>query len=288
MSSSTQAAPQALTTPFVPPQSCADQFITTTIYSDFTTTTVLASVPAHPRFSACQPPGWDSGGDNNSILHFSPAVCPSGWTAHALGGYESQAVSTAHCCSSGFALIDYYPFQSVDGISPQSPCVANMTNTSPPSATAFPARSTAAYHLRVHNAWHISWEASDMPSLSPTPPPLPLCETSSVIWSWVPGATVEPGAYLRTSCDDRASGSGSGSGLPSLGVLMVLVVVVPVVFLMILCSCVWVCCRRRRRREREAREAHENGGGPLVRVLGFVEGASEPLEDRSPGEVVAK
>ena len=114
--SSTAAAPQALTTPFVAPQSCADQFVTTSFVSSFywtdystTTVSVLVSGPADSRFSACQPQGWDQG----TRFQFRPAVCPSGWTAYNLEGTRSgvgtpatyiKTFSTAFCCSRYVAL----------------------------------------------------------------------------------------------------------------------------------------------------------------------------------------
>ena len=117
--SSTAAAPHALTTPFVPPQNCSDQFVTTSFESSFywhsgsnTTVSILASGPADYRFAACQPPGWDQG---TSSFHFSPAVCPSGWTAYDLAprfpavispATSQKTVWTAHCCS---RYIPFYP-----------------------------------------------------------------------------------------------------------------------------------------------------------------------------------
>jgi hypothetical protein len=108
MSSPTRATLQALTTPFVPPPNCADQFTTTAFISSYTTGTesgysiisFLASDPADPRFSACQPSGWDRNLDSD--FQFSPAVCPSGWTAYNLGGTVSNPeapFTTAYCCS---------------------------------------------------------------------------------------------------------------------------------------------------------------------------------------------
>lgn len=122
----TSSAPQALTTPFVPPEtlSCADQFITTSFFTshNYTSQTlyVQASVPAAPNFAACQPAGWDR--NRSTMLQFSPAVCPSKWTAYLLAPSKMQSetsiffnstkfetgtttftpyktVTTAYCCS---------------------------------------------------------------------------------------------------------------------------------------------------------------------------------------------
>ncbi|KAK4100218.1 hypothetical protein N658DRAFT_497447 [Parathielavia hyrcaniae] len=255
MSSPTRAAPQALTTPFVPPPSCANQFITTSFVSSSTTVTVLASGPADARFSACQPPGWDSGGESSGLngFRFSPAVCPSGWTAYNLGGTMLSDVTTAYCCSSGFTHSLYW--NQIDGISPTA-CFANISDTTAPTATASSALSPHGF--RVHNAWHISWEASDIPSLSPTPPPFATCITSPVIRSWVPGATVEPDAFLVPEGVECNDGTSRWSKAQTASFFF-LIVGLPTIILAIVVTCLVVCCCRRRRRVREGRERE---GGP--------------------------
>jgi hypothetical protein len=97
--------PHTLTTPFVPPPDCRDQFITTTYTVQSSVITLLASGPLDPRFAACQPSGWDVG---PTSFQFSPAVCPSGWGAYRLGfttsrlhesGASYSTFTTAYCCS---------------------------------------------------------------------------------------------------------------------------------------------------------------------------------------------
>ncbi len=103
---STTAVLQALTTPFVAPPDCADQFLTyRSTYYNSAVTTILASGPADSRFASCQPSGWNAG----PSFQFSPAVCPSGWTAYDVGGTISAIIepatthtrtfTTAYCCS---------------------------------------------------------------------------------------------------------------------------------------------------------------------------------------------
>jgi hypothetical protein len=102
----TTAVLQALTTPFVAPPGCADQFLTyLSTYYNSAVTTILASGPADSRFASCQPSGWNAG----PSFQFSPAVCPSGWTAYDVGGTTSAIIeptsthtrtfTTAYCCS---------------------------------------------------------------------------------------------------------------------------------------------------------------------------------------------
>ncbi len=102
----------ALPTAFVQPATCTDIFstsvLTTTItytqveYGSTTLSTtayeasITVSDPADPRFAACQPPGWASVAPE-SRFSFSPAVCPSGWTAYDLDTVGD--VSTAFCCA---------------------------------------------------------------------------------------------------------------------------------------------------------------------------------------------
>ncbi|ORY15483.1 hypothetical protein BCR34DRAFT_558886 [Clohesyomyces aquaticus] len=98
----------ALTTPFVAPPNCADVFTTVkTVTSDYlhndteSTLTVVFSDPSDPRFTKCQPQGWD-GVVPESRFHFSPAVCPDRWTAYNLGTVYLDAVrraTTAYCCA---------------------------------------------------------------------------------------------------------------------------------------------------------------------------------------------
>jgi hypothetical protein len=101
-----------LYTPFVQPSTCSNIFSTTTLTTTlthtyitshsttFSTTVFVArlavSDAADPRFTTCQPPGWASVVPE-SRFSFSPAVCPSGWTAYSLN--TAEAVTTAYCCA---------------------------------------------------------------------------------------------------------------------------------------------------------------------------------------------
>jgi hypothetical protein len=114
MANAAAAAVLALTTPFVQPPTCSDIFSTTSItrswttvsYSSFSYSTVIitgyitVSNRDDPRFAACQPSGWAEV-PTQSQFSFSPAVCPSGWTAYGLDT-TAATVSTAYCCASGY------------------------------------------------------------------------------------------------------------------------------------------------------------------------------------------
>ncbi|KAH6628875.1 hypothetical protein F5144DRAFT_580364 [Chaetomium tenue] len=202
-SSTAPPALPALTTPFVPPPSCTDQFITTSYTSQSSVVIVLVSGPADPQFATCQPSGWDAG---KNSLEFRPAVCPSGWTAYDLGltSFDVDTLhwaplSSAYCCSRGFSLSEAYSL--IEGISYRA-CFQTIDG----GATTASAPSSG---LRVHNAWRIAWESSDITSMSPTPPQLPCSNPGMVkISSWVPGATLDL-ALASGTCESSPQGGSS-------------------------------------------------------------------------------
>jgi len=104
----------AMPTAFVQPATCSDifstKFLTTTITRTYHGTgdsstlgltvykvRVLVSDPADPQFTTCQPPGWPANVASESRFDFSPAVCPSGWTAYGLRA--TDATSHGYCCA---------------------------------------------------------------------------------------------------------------------------------------------------------------------------------------------
>ncbi|KAF3764237.1 hypothetical protein M406DRAFT_71209 [Cryphonectria parasitica EP155] len=146
-----------LTTPFTPPavSNCHPLWETTSVLTGLwdqddhwtiTTAQALISGPAaDAQFQACQPSGWADVVSQSRYV-FSPAVCPSGWTAYELTTFVSSAAfstrrpltaSSAYCCAEGFSLDG-----GGQGI------------------------------VTLHTAWNIIWEASDTSTLSPEPPKL--------------------------------------------------------------------------------------------------------------------
>lgn len=107
--STTSTASLPLTTPFVQPNECRSLYdlISTTVRKGghSPSAAILVSDAANPRFASCQPPGWDLG--NSSLkFHFSPAVCPSGWTYYHMGQITTSPanlspfiITTAYCCA---------------------------------------------------------------------------------------------------------------------------------------------------------------------------------------------
>ncbi|KAG2010866.1 hypothetical protein GB937_007409 [Aspergillus fischeri] len=96
--------------------------------------------------------------------------------------------------------------------------------------------------IQVHQAWAISWAASDTNTMSPS---LPLLTNSMVVPTWVPGEIIPPGMY------DRGS---DGSDMPGWEPIMRFIMIgVPIIGVALIASCVWACiwCRRVRRKERQ-------------------------------------
>jgi hypothetical protein len=92
---------QALTTPFVYAEACSDTSFITTSINGWKDSTIPIEIEllvpdlADDRFSSCQPSGWSSR-YQMTAFSFSPAVCPSGWTAYNLMVGNSDTVAT--CC----------------------------------------------------------------------------------------------------------------------------------------------------------------------------------------------
>ncbi|KAL8337075.1 hypothetical protein RB601_008535 [Gaeumannomyces tritici] len=267
-------AAAALTTPFTAPPSCDDIWIKTrgSFVATFATNhsktthlwvTITASNQADPRFAPCQPPGWDAGPTgatgtttHDGILTFSPAVCPSGWTAWWLGHTyvpsvtgigiftttTYRTISTANCCAPGFTF--GYPGQTAGealrglGTFTTWPgCLQTITFT----------ESYRGGHVKVHRSWHVSWEASDTTSMSPTPPELPCYDPT--VTSWLPGETI-PEQYCRPMPlpnDDEWNQS----------VAWFLIVGVPLLFVALVATACFVCCLCRRRRRQNSKDNAE-------------------------------
>ncbi|CAI6087199.1 unnamed protein product [Clonostachys chloroleuca] len=259
----------ALTTPFEQPRGCGDEFPVTknftSIYRTNSTTTssvhtVIASGPGASGFAACQPSQWD---ETNTRFSFSPGVCPSAWTVWQISQY-TNGTWTAMCCSRNF-----YPLSNtwnIEGI-PNDACASIVTNnittsytTSTNTVTVGSVIYTNTYTFSpssgttttwIHNAWHISWDPTDVVSLTPSPP-TPRCSTSDIL-RWVPGESLgNNSSVLGSECQKQESGNTAGWGL-----YIFLVAGLPTIFGLALIGCC-VCAvrsnstQRRRQTERVA------------------------------------
>jgi hypothetical protein len=129
--------------------------------------------------------------------------------------------------------------------------------------------NTAVFYTgtALYPAWHITWEASDISTLSPQPPTL----TSSMrVPVWTPGMTLAPGDY-----DDNGRGKGpstSGRGLDG-SLFWFLIVGLPVILVVFVGGGVFWCCRRMRR----------------DKVLGFNEGVKfHPPRQKEQDDILLK
>ncbi|KAK3390747.1 hypothetical protein B0H63DRAFT_519961 [Podospora didyma] len=266
--SSTTAAALALITPFAQPPSCSEIFSTTSLVSSFwwnqystTTVQILASADADaenapPGFaSTCRPPGWNTNVPLTNRFSFSPAVCPSGWTAYKLQTAEMAwpITSTAYCCDRDYRLEWPTSDLSISGIASPA-CFKNLGTTFlPGSSPSSPSSLLFPNGIQVHNAWHISWAASDTSSLSPPPPDLACGGGARSLSTWIPGETVPPlPPNLNTDvCQDMENNSGGGvddTHQPT-PMFLFMVVGLPLIFVAIILS-VFVFCFRHRRRNK--------------------------------------
>ncbi|KAK7959561.1 uncharacterized protein PG986_004415 [Apiospora aurea] len=203
----------ALTTPFLQPPDCSGIFTatrkTTSLHHQGsyykTVLTVAISDPTNVRFTTCQPPGWAEA-DPHHRFEFSPAVCPDKWTAYNLNSHGGT--SKVACCARPVGLNI-----SFGNIGPPA-CIKSLTRTPTSlfSATGTTGTTTTQTYtwthpfpegIQMHNPYKISWQATDMSTLSPTPPTL---TCSGGLYSWDPGEAAEPqhcndneGGHTRTS-----------------------------------------------------------------------------------------
>lgn len=224
----------AFTTPFPQPESCSS-LLTTTVstYSDFGTTssrTFLLPDTSNPRYAACLAPA--------SHFTFSPAVCPQGWVAWWLGrtsalptatsppGSTPLLISTAYCCAPGYSMLN----QGIDD-DPSPSCKQAFVSISSLSNSQIPA-STTTLSVAMLPAWHISWQTTDLPTLSPRPPTL---DSDERFTQWVPGTDLK-----EQPRDNWAVGLSSGA-------FYFLVIGIPLLVVTAVVACIFGCRARGKR-----------------------------------------
>lgn len=228
----------AFTTPFPQPASCSpSSLLTTSVNHAVVSGTTISQTFLRPdtsdaRYTACLAP---AGGQ----FTFSPAVCPQGWpawwlgmTSTVIGAATTKAyVSTAYCCAPGYTMLDR---GGLDNPSPS--CEQAFLRTT--SSSGANLVSTTTLSVARLPAWHISWQPTDIPTLSPQPPAI---EGHERIMRWEPGSDPQ-----------RERKDGWGGGLsPSL--FYFLVAGIPIIVVAALIACVTACCAplRRRRGDKE-------------------------------------
>lgn len=174
----------ALTTPFVPPQSCKHgyEIITDTISSS--DNVFLVSDPANPDYTSCQPHQYRS----ESSHSYSPGVCPDSWIYINMATHDiittkvsgssivplTRIISTAHCCLPRYTVV----IETTGPLASLGPfCLEDykMHNEATPYSTLIKSDGAAevfSTRREIHPAMWIAWESADVSTLSPSPPDL--------------------------------------------------------------------------------------------------------------------
>ncbi|KZL68951.1 hypothetical protein CI238_09517 [Colletotrichum incanum] len=220
----------SIITPWVQPPDCETQWSTTTVSWTIESTATFQPIAVSNPAASCNPSGWDRFGPQ-SRLSFSPGVCPTGWEYHGMAEAGSPAASTALCCQRFFGLRN---------------CVLQSWLTGFDSAAS---ATTSQYTVMMHEAWAVTWAASDTATLTPK---LPTLTSSMVVPVWTLGQKIREGEY------DPVRPPSSSEYL-SHGALFFLMIGMPIIGALMISSCVWCCVRkcRRKRREKKATMAAE-------------------------------
>ncbi|KAF5010996.1 hypothetical protein FDECE_2866 [Fusarium decemcellulare] len=264
----------ALTTPYEQPRSCPSNWKRTTAAWTQDGSSAVPALMSDP-ISTCYPSGWDDT-EAGSRFSFSPAVCPSGWVYWKMAREtdSSPASSTAYCCER-FDLLQKahsketkpatsdYTFDWVGGAQQlastlvPNQCtrwVKSTTGMSDEDGTITATASDLEQNdsvitpdgtLMVHQAWAITWAASDTAYLSPQPPALYSGET---VGSWDPHESVPSDRPEEEPVNDHANMYISNSAV------WFLMVGLPIIAVLLISSCCW-CCIRSRRKEKRRRQA---------------------------------
>ncbi|GAQ09142.1 hypothetical protein ALT_6463 [Aspergillus lentulus] len=254
---------QPLTTPFIPPPGCGNQY-STTDYLLYSKHSYHLSVSK--ELPSCQPSGW--GVSQSSRFDYSPAVCPAGWTAYSIGGTVSSAspmtaatrsVTTAFCCSKRFTLSTLYGLP-IPGTSLPA-CFQSVSAT-----TALLPRQTIPSPVptvRMHEAWHITWASTDVPTLHPPPPDIGAC-TALALSSWVPGAAVEGGLVCESSSGEPPVPTNTNNSEnyhdreSDTATRWFLIVGLPIIAVFAVAGCcICACCRQKKRRKKRLEPSNQ-------------------------------
>jgi hypothetical protein len=129
-------------------------------------------------------------------------------------------VSTAYCCAPGYSM----PYEGYPDDSSPSCELAFLQSTSP-TGDMFP--STWTLSVAKVPAWHISWQPTDIPTLSPQPPAI----EGDRITKWIPGSDPE-----------RERQDNWGGGNMNTGLFYFLVAGIPIIIVAAIVACLTACC----------------------------------------------
>ncbi|KAF3799804.1 hypothetical protein GCG54_00009993 [Colletotrichum gloeosporioides] len=231
--------PLTITTPFVAPSDCSTQWRTTSVHLPVTSGTSLKTpILVYEPSTSCYPSGsFDLAPENR--LNFRPGVCPDGWVYHNMA-VASSGASTAYCCDR---------FVSIYATSIFAERCGRYA-----SASAFGATVSGDKTLMVHEAWAVTWCASDTPTLTPQ---LPTLTNSMFMPVWTPGDRIPDGIYDHDE--------GKDGNAMSKTVHLVFLIGLPIIAAIIICLVIWCGVRKYRRSSRKKRELKARRGKAVSR-----------------------
>ncbi|VBB73718.1 Putative protein of unknown function [Podospora comata] len=219
----------ALTTPFVAPPGCPS-FTTTSVDTSSIDGVAAVLVADDP---SCLPGGW-ADVVPESRMNFNPAVCPSGWVYHSIANGDETDKFTAFCCDR-----ELVRGKITNGCGRWT---TRLNSDSGSDAATITGADAASSTLLVHNAWAITWSASDIPNLTPQPPSI---TNSMLVPTWTPGDVIPDGKYDRSS----PSGDNRNNFLP-VNAQWFLMVGMPIIGALLIGSCVFFCVRNSKKKKR--------------------------------------
>lgn len=117
--------------------------------------------------------------------------------------------------------------------------------------------------VRMHEAWHISWASTDVPTLHPPPPDIGSC-TALALSSWVPGAAVEGGLICESSSGEPPGPTNTSNSqsyhdrASDTATRWFLIVGLPLIaFFAVVGCCICACCRHQRRRKKRLEPSNQ-------------------------------
>ncbi|KAL2208094.1 hypothetical protein CC79DRAFT_808557 [Sarocladium strictum] len=210
----------------------------------------IYSDPQDPRFTNCQPSGW-ADRPSSQRFSFSPAVCPSHWiwsNIRVEGKFDLHEHTTAQCCSEGF----YFSARNDNGTKTYAGRCFSDFGSGPSTtinATFLHGEgdvSSITSGVMVHEAWHITWRASDQEILDPVPPTLTGKTYGLETWDGKQDS-IQDDDYLD-------SGSSSQNELKGLETIYVLVICLTILFAMLIGMCCSWCVHQNKKDREEERQ----------------------------------
>lgn len=117
--------------------------------------------------------------------------------------------------------------------------------------------------VRMHEAWHITWASTDVPTLHPPPPDIGAC-TALALSSWVPGAAVEGGLVCESSSGEPPVPTNTNNSEnyhdreSDTATRWFLIVGLPIIAVFAVAGCcICACCRQKKRRKKRLEPSNQ-------------------------------